>query len=433
MSLLSDLSELIEAKVISEETALKIKQHFDQKNTTSYNKLYVIFGILGSLLVGLGIILIIAHNWDSLERNVKLVFAMLPLVVAQFLCGYTLFRKRENIVWAESTSTFLTLSVAASIALISQIYNMPEDLPAFLLIWTTISLPIIYIMRSSMVSLIFIAGITWYAGYMSYFNYPNEVAWRYWILLAAAIPHYIILYRTKRKSNFFHFHTWFIVISLTITTGMFREKIDDLNALMYLNLFSIFILIDELGTFDQNRLSISAFRVASNFGTLLLFIFLSFNSFWNEVVKKQTVNLLYSVDSYPFWILLIIAIILMVPLIRRQSISKAEPLSYAFVPGFLLFLLCYVSANASWLLANLVVLIFGIYTIRRGARYNMLGIMNYGLLIIATLIVCRFFDLDLSFVTRGVLFIAVGLSFFFANLYLIRKRNLQNNENKPGV
>ena len=61
-------------------------------------------------------------------------------------------------------------------------------------------------------------------------------------------------------------------------------------------------------------------------------------------------------------------------------------------------------------------------TVRNSAKADHLGELNYGLMIIAALVICRFFDTDLSFVTRGVLFILVGAGFFFANYRMLKKR-----------
>ena len=74
------------------------------------------------------------------------------------------------------------------------------------------------------------------------------------------------------------------------------------------------------------------------------------------------------------------------------------------------------------ILVNLLVFIIGIFTIRYGAKRDHLGILNYGLLIITALVVCRFFDTDLSFVIRGILFVGVGVGFFFANSRMLKKR-----------
>ena len=57
-----------------------------------------------------------------------------------------------------------------------------------------------------------------------------------------------------------------------------------------------------------------------------------------------------------------------------------------------------------------------------GAKREHLGILNYGLLIIAALAACRFFDQDITFLGRGLIFLFVGFSFFAANYWIIRKR-----------
>ncbi|MEM6542707.1 MAG: DUF2157 domain-containing protein, partial [Bacteroidota bacterium] len=57
-----------------------------------------------------------------------------------------------------------------------------------------------------------------------------------------------------------------------------------------------------------------------------------------------------------------------------------------------------------------------------GAKQDHLGILNYGLLILTALVVCRFFDTDLSFVVRGIMFVSVGAGFFVANYLMLKKR-----------
>ena len=75
------------------------------------------------------------------------------------------------------------------------------------------------------------------------------------------------------------------------------------------------------------------------------------------------------------------------------------------------------------ILVNLVIFSIGILTIRKGEQKNHLGILNYGLIIITALVICRFFDTDLSFVLRGLLFISVGAGFFITNYWMLKKRN----------
>ena len=115
MSLLKDIQDLVNAEVISNEVADNIRDYYLKKGSLSKNRLFIVFGILGAILIGLGIILIIAHNWDELSRLTKTIFAFVPLLIGQILCGYVLFKKWDNIAWRESSSAFLFFSVGACI------------------------------------------------------------------------------------------------------------------------------------------------------------------------------------------------------------------------------------------------------------------------------------------------------------------------------
>jgi hypothetical protein len=47
--------------------------------------------------------------------------------------------------------------------------------------------------------------------------------------------------------------------------------------------------------------------------------------------------------------------------------------------------------------------------------------MNAGLLVLAALIMARFFDSQFGFVIRGIAFIVLGVGFLAANVYLVRR------------
>src|SRR5205085_4111441 len=62
-------------------------------------------------------------------------------------------------------------------------------------------------------------------------------------------------------------------------------------------------------------------------------------------------------------------------------------------------------------LMNCYALWLGIDVLVRGIRSNSLARANFGLILIAALAISRFFDSELSFVTRGLGFIVVGAGF----------------------
>lgn len=77
---------------------------------------------------------------------------------------------------------------------------------------------------------------------------------------------------------------------------------------------------------------------------------------------------------------------------------------------------------------NAYVLWLSISIIIAGIHKHRLGIVNTGMPLLAALIVARFFDVELSFVVRGVAFVLVGIGFIAANVVLVRRKAGWENE-----
>jgi hypothetical protein len=177
--------------------------------------------------------------------------------------------------------------------------------------------------------------------------------------------------------------------------------------------------------FDTGRVLSNAYLVVGSLGVIGCLLLLSFDWYWEEL-SGLSINSL--VNKTEFWAALLtttLASVLLFPLLKKRQIQDINLKCFAFILFILLFFIGMGSPKISQTLTNLVILLFAVHTIRSGAMKNHLGILNYGLLIITSLVLCRFFDTDFSFVLRGVLFIAVGAGFFAANYYMIQKRKKQ--------
>lgn len=419
--ILQELPELVHAKVIDNEAAKRITEYYENKSSDSPNRLFIVFGILGALLVGTGIILLIAHNWDNFNKGLKLFFALVPLLFGQIICAYTLLTKKNIPAWKESGSVFLMLAIASSISIVSQVYNITGDLAGFLFIWMLLSLPIVYLTQSSVVSLMFISGITWYAFEICYSHFfRNSIAWFYWAFLFSVIPYYYHLFKNKPNSNFAYFHSWFLAISISIAWGMFHHP-DYLVIPGYLNLFCGFILLGQL-RFDETNKSINnGFLILGNVGTIILLLSLSFNWYWEEIAHITSFK--GTSTFYAFILSGSTVLILLYFNWKEKLLSAINFKSFSFLFILLLLLVALRFPIISQWSVNLLIFVIGVLIIREGAISNRISMLNYGLLIITALITCRFFDTKLSFVVRGVLFIAIGAGFFFANYWMIRRRN----------
>lgn len=421
--MIKDIPELVKAGVISEETADKIRAFYQEKEGQSTRRLFIVFGVLGAILVGLGMVLIIAHNWDELSRMTKTGLAFLPLLLGQGLCGYVLLRKQDSVAWRESATAFLFFAVGAIISLISQIYNIPGNISSFLLTWMLLCLPLVYVMKSSIASLLYLIGITAYAVETGYWSYPSSESYLYWLLLLTILPHYYLLYKEKPHSNFMIFHNWLIPLSVIITLGIVADGIGELMFIAYISLFGLIYLIGELDFFTKQRPRSNGYKILGFLGTIILLLILSFSEFWEDLRGEDfSFNVVISSPEFlASAILSLLAAGLLTLQLKNKSLHEIKPIAPVFVLFIIIFMIG-LSSALSVVLINMLVFAIGILTIRDGAKLDSLGILNSGLLIITALVASRFFDTDLSFVIRGALFVTVGIGFFATNYWMLKKR-----------
>ena len=147
----------------------------------------IIFGSLGALLVGLGIIALLAANWSELGRPTRTVIAFTPLSLCAILYVTGYLRGWSSRAFLEPLGLFWGLSIGAGVALIGQTYHLPQDAEAFTLVWTLLLIPVCYATRAlAPVAGFFVGLLTWAlegggAGKTSILTYTMP----FWLLLMA--------------------------------------------------------------------------------------------------------------------------------------------------------------------------------------------------------------------------------------------------------
>ncbi|WP_158845296.1 DUF2157 domain-containing protein [Algibacter sp. L1A34] len=415
----SDIKELVKHKVISQDVAFKIENYYQSKEPQTSNRLFTVFAVLGSTLVGLGLILILAHNWDHFSRTIKTAFAFLPLVIGQFFVGYSILRRKSE-TWKEASGAFLFFAVGASMALVSQIYNIPGDLSSYLLTWVLLCLPLIYLLKSNALALLHLIFITCYACSFGYFT-SSKTPWLYLVGLGLYLPYYIKLGKGKNISSVLN---WLTPLSLVIVLGAFIDHDEQTGFLMYVVLFGLLYNIGRMPFYANEKLRRNGYLIIGSLGTVCMLLTASFKWFWEGFFSQG-----YNFESQEFVITLIFFIaasVLLVNSIIKKGVSNVNLFQVTFICFTILFYLGLVDGSIAVILNNLFVLALGVMAVKIGADRYHLGVLNYGLLIITALITCRFFDTDISFVFRGLLFVCVGAGFFLTNYIMLKKR--KNNE-----
>lgn len=416
MKFQEEIQMLLDEKVIDDETAKRISVYYLRKRKGSHGRLSTVYSVLGAILAGLGIILILAHNWDEFPRTVKVGFAFLPLLTGQLWCGYSLLKDNNN-VWKESAAVFLSLAVGACIALISQIYHLPDDLLSFLFVWSLLILPVIYIMGSFTTAYLYAVLVTWYAC-EKFYGADSEQFYLYYLLIAGVFPFYFRSIKNNPEGNFAVFLHWVLALSLTICLGIVHDEQPGLVLMNYFLFFCLIFNASAYKLFSPLAVYKNAWLVAGFSGIMVVLFMLSFNFYWNYVIDLYPAEVFFSKEGSVSFILLLLNIIVIFTLHKKIGFLQILPFLM-----YMIFILGVFYNGMEWMV-NLILLIIGWMYLQKGFRENHLGKMNIGILIIDILIICRFFDTHLSFILRGKLFLIAGAGFFLANFLLLKRRRL---------
>lgn len=415
----NDINELVQEQVITKETASNIEAYYQSKTIETPNRLFTVFGVLGSLLVGLGVILILAHNWDDFSKGIKTLFAFLPLAIGQGFVGFSIL-KNKSVTWKEASGTFLFFAVGASISLVSQIYNIPGNVTSFLLTWALLCAPLIYILKSNALAILHVVFMTYYGVEYGYnFLSTADTPWFYLLLLALVLPYYIQLLKQRANTNITSILNWLFPLSVIIVLGSFVNEVGALGVLMYVFLFGLFYNIGKLPLFNSQNLRRNGFLILGSLGTVYMLILTSFKWMWRELLTEEIAY--NSQEVYIALILFFAALGVLAYLLSKKLVVKYNIIHYVFIVFGFVFFIGLNNQIIPTVLINLLVLVIALITIKVGADKFHFGILNYGLLIIAILITCRFFDTNMSFVLRGVLFVGIGLGFFLTNYMMLKK------------
>ncbi|HMP32303.1 MAG TPA: DUF2157 domain-containing protein, partial [Saprospiraceae bacterium] len=270
-----ELQKLVDAGIIDANTSQRISDFLVQENRNSGGVMLTIFASIGALLLGGGIILILAHNWDRMPEFARVLVALTPIILGQLSVGYTLFYKSDSSSWREASGVVLFLAIGATLATLGQIYQLPSDTTSFLKVWIITGLPIMYIIRSNTTAFLILIWIFIFA-----VNQPSEpFRFWHWMLLVAVLPYvYLQLQKTNARVNFV-FH-WIIAVMVCVFFVITFDKIEQQAFLLIAVLSCAYY---QLGHYLENKKllpSYNSWKTLSHLGAIVLCYIFTFDGFW---------------------------------------------------------------------------------------------------------------------------------------------------------
>ena len=430
--ILKEIICLLEEGIISPGTADRLRQYYEERLLNYKKILLYIFGTFGAILIGGGIVLVIAQYWQQMPRELKIVLALMVLLIAQLVAGrYCLYGMVKKRFFNESLGVFWSMSFGAVLVLLGNALNLPTMYRTLLFTWSLGILPIMYLLQS-LASLLVYSWIV--LSWLSVVRWEHGVAVPFYALFLFIIPFY---YREWRKYGPSHRYTilkyWLAIFAIICLALLNNWNLEWMLLPTYAGLFSLLYFSGEL---YEQRKDPYILRPLLLFGLIGIFVH-------SLVFSREDIWLFYHIDylvsevsipSYAFiedivflpLMLCVSSMVLSVKCIIKYK-ESALLIPALFCPLVIIFNVISIWIDKSvvpmfsWLL-NGYTLVFASLYVYRGFREQSLFHMNVGSLFILSVIIIRLFAYNMSLWIQGVAFICVGTAYILLNYRLVKSK-----------
>ena len=419
--------------IVTTDGARKLRERYAAEPQGGLAQMVV--GAVGALLIGTGLIAVLAYNWDDFPRWVRLVLALGPLAVTQAVSWWVLGRGEAAKPWQrEAAALAQTLAVGAALALVSQIYNLPGKWTDLIFWWCVVSVPLAWVLRSQAVAIAYLIGIALWtvtqaserANYLGAIGIADVRLW-FPVLLAGILPLWpgpelrdrpapgsrlvlaastligllaVAAYATVRPAHMFPSFSGFPWLAMLSAAAVLLFPLDRGG------------IAEPLSRKPQVVLGGGALVVMA-----LIFTF-------EDPARDLVKGVGFALPLGWCWLLLLVVAGFAILAFRQGRFAVLAVAALALVP----VVAAPLSADdtSGWpvaityslvLLATAIALIALEFLGRQGAA-------RIGAALIALLVILRMADADVSLLVKGLAFIVIGSGFLAFNTYITRRRRV---------
>lgn len=381
---------------------------------------YYVLTALAGLFAGLALILILSHNWDEMPRMGRMLGLIGMTLLINLIGGYQLLRgqQRAGVLWL----FFGAISYGASIMLIAQIYHLGEHYPDGIFWWALGVLPLLFVTRSRLMALQVLALATLWmytesdTGFfpVSYPLFALACLWLVWtsrrsaLLFLAALAGLVVwlnLLAAWGAGGWYRYDAFADQVPLTVALGLVMT-----GAAWWLMRHG-----DPLKRDYGQLLHLYLLR-----GAILTLLILSYSGFWRSLLRGDYLLGIFNP------LLLALATLAGFALARPSGRNASAPL-LANGAFFTLAALC---VQQKWLApaelalaTNLLLVITGIWLIRRGVDDAVSHFFYTGIGVLLVTALMRYFDLIGDYIGGALLFaLAAGILFGAARYWRARMK-----------
>ncbi len=393
---------------------------------------FALLYLLGVVLITLGAILAINHNWDAFSKPVQLFIGFIPLIVSVIL-AFALFPKFKDSSWIEIVPLLNIAGVISAIAVTSQVYHIDGDFHSFMfgVLALTFFIPIIFKSKLGLLASFVIFSI-WTFDDLSYSD-----IWFYSAFLILFVGQFLYNYYKCPRNVFsiIGFYLFLILLPFTLVSAIsnYNEMslIFSVFCLCY-GIFLSFYLLNNEAKNDENKFKINslALAIVGIIGcSILSLIAIFFNEHIDFNYKNHGIQYTYFALLALIYLGLIIRVIL-----KEKWNTPIFILSLMGVAGILFPILPKLTEDPSFIpglikfLSTVILFVSSVQFILRGIKIDSFLYMNIGTVLILLQTWIYFINSDTSILLKSAAFIVLGIVLIALNLHLAKKKNEKISE-----
>lgn len=192
----------------------QVGEHPDKEQAKT--KIRIILAIIGSLFLGLGLVLIFVNFWQDFPMIVKTILSVVPILAGQAFAVYVLKEREDETIWKESAATIWFVGCIATVALINSVFEIHCGYKMCLFIDILLCLPIFWILDAvSPIIVYYGMVINWLSMYPTTVSIPISLV----LFLAAVL--FVAAHRKKSEDVRYKYLLWITAIATMIYAFVF--------------------------------------------------------------------------------------------------------------------------------------------------------------------------------------------------------------------
>jgi uncharacterized membrane protein len=412
-----ELERWVDEKLVSPEQATHLRQRYPV-SMPAFSWGLIVFATTGALVVGLGVILLLAYNWDGIPKFGKLALIFGAMAGAHAAGLHWLRQDDWRRKLGEAMLVLGTMFFGAAIWLVAQIYNIDEHYPNGFLTWAAGALVLAWVIRSTALGILAVLLVGIWGGCEAVdFNRPGH-----WAMLVVVLGVAPLAWRNRSAV--------LLALCVAATQALLLLNLGVWGAGAHLFTASLAFAVLLAGA---ARLSAAVFsggaRVMEGFGYgvfLVCAYLLTFRGATRGLLDWERAPGWRPEFAVAIgWGLFAIAIALWAWVARRALLARELAVERTdwLLPIALLYAFGIAAIGArgweQFVAWSFTALLLGLaaWWMWRGCQQSRLGITVLGSVVLTALVAARYFDLFQSMASRGLAFIVLGGLFLAEALY----------------